>query len=324
MAFYGRPAFGLGRRIVKLWYLKLHRWLALVFALPLVLVILSGLVLSFEPALVERSIAPGTLDAAKVVALLQRADPQGQAKMLSYRSYDNTLSIGSAPGRPGVTLDVATGQPAQVSALATLMTTARRLHETLLVNAGWLVVSSTLAMLAMIGLGILLGLPRFANSLAGWHKGTAWALLPLLVLSPLSALLITMGVTFSAPLPAAPNADATAPGLVQSVQVLAVDHDLSDLIWIRSQGSRVLARLAEDGEYRVYLVSAAGVQAMARNWPRLWHEGNFAGDIGVFLNAVVSVALIGLLVSGIWLWLRRRLRMARARARAIPAHNASA
>ncbi len=34
---------------MKAWLLKLHRWLALVFALPLIVVIATGLVLSFGP-----------------------------------------------------------------------------------------------------------------------------------------------------------------------------------------------------------------------------------------------------------------------------------
>ncbi|MGE3918056.1 MAG: PepSY domain-containing protein, partial [Hyphomicrobiaceae bacterium] len=34
---------------MKPWLLKLHRWLALVFAAPLAVVVGTGLILSFEP-----------------------------------------------------------------------------------------------------------------------------------------------------------------------------------------------------------------------------------------------------------------------------------
>ncbi len=47
---------------------------------------------------------------------------------------------------------------------------------------------------------------------------------------------------------------------------------------------------------------------MPRNWPRLWHEGNFAGHYSALLNVIASFAMLGLLVTGIWIWARRHLR----------------
>ena len=44
---------------MKVWLLKLHRWVALVFALPLVFVLGTGLILAFEPWLVVRAIENG-------------------------------------------------------------------------------------------------------------------------------------------------------------------------------------------------------------------------------------------------------------------------
>ena len=80
---------------MKAWFWKLHRWLALAFALPLLVVIGTGLVLSVEPWLVDGSIVPGTLGAAQLQAILDAQDPGGQATMLAYRSYDGTLSLGA-------------------------------------------------------------------------------------------------------------------------------------------------------------------------------------------------------------------------------------
>jgi uncharacterized iron-regulated membrane protein len=71
----------------------------------------------------------------------------------------------------------------------------------------------------------------------------------------------------------------------------------------------LLTRLVERGEYRVYAVAPDGMTAMPRNWPRLWHEGNFAGAWSALLNLIASVAMIGLLVTGPLIWLRRRLRL---------------
>jgi uncharacterized iron-regulated membrane protein len=280
-------------------------------------------VLSFEPWLVERAIKPGSLTAARIEALLRRHDPGGQARAMAHRSYDGTLTIG-ARGR-GVVVNAATGQAlAGPSSLADVLVTARRLHETLLLDAGWLVVASSAAMLALVLLGALMGWPRLRNDLAGWHKAMAWGALPLIVLSPLTGILIAAGVTFTGPPPAGAGAAGPTLRLVDAVRILGERHDLSALVWLRPQGGRLLTRLVEGGEYRLYEVTKDGMVALPRNWPRLWHEGNFAGPWSAWMNVVASAAMLGLLASGPWLWLRRKLRQRGSRLRRAAAAQARA
>jgi uncharacterized iron-regulated membrane protein len=300
---------------MTIWLLKLHRWAALIFALPLAFVLGTGLILSVEPWLVTRAIEPGALTAARVDSLLNDYDPQGQARMLVYRSYDRTLTI-SAGRSGGTVVDTAGGQKlAAASATANVLVTTRRMHETLLLNAGWLVIASSVAMLALAALGVLMGWPRFQNTLSGWHKAMAWGLLPLIVLSPLTGIFLSAGVTFAG----APTAPAAAQGpplrLADAVRIVGERHDLSSLVWLRPQGGRLLVRLAEGGEFRVYAVTRDGTTPMPRNWPRLWHEGNFAGAWSAAMNVITSIVMLGLLITGPWIWLRRRLRRARRRPR---------
>jgi uncharacterized iron-regulated membrane protein len=281
-----------------------HRWLALIFALPLAVVITTGVVLSFEPWLVTGAVQPGSLSAQQVQALLDRHDPAGQVRAIAHRSYDHTLTLGSV--RDGIVVDTVTGQvlPGQ-STLAGIMVTARRLHEKLMIDAGWLVVTSAAAMLGLGVLGVLMGLPRFRNTLAGWHKAVAWGLLPLILLSPLTGLLMASGVTFATPPSAGPASHGARLKLAEAIQIVAREHDLSSLVWIRPRGEGMLARLSEDGEYRVYALTRDGAVLQQRNWPRLWHEGNFAGAWSAAMNIVISSAMGILLFTGLWIWLRR-------------------
>jgi len=279
-----------------------------------VFVLCTGLILSFEPWLVTRAITSGALGIAKIEALLSQHDPEGKAKALVYRSYDGTLTINGLRGN-GIVIDVASGQElAGPSSLANLLTTARRMHERLLIDAGWLVIASSVVMLVLAVLGILMGLPRFANTLSGWHKAMAWGVLPLIVLSPLTGLLLTSNITFISAPPVAASMRGAPLHLADAVHIIGERHDLSTLVWIRPQGGRLLARLVDGGEYRVYAVTPDGMTAMPRNWPRLWHEGNFAGAWSALPNLIASIAMIGLLVTGPLIWLRRRLRL---RARSI-------
>ena len=305
---------------MKAWLLKLHRWVALVFALPLIFVLGTGLILSVEPWLVVRAIGPGSLTPAKIQTLLSEHDPNGQARSLVYRSYDNTLTIGAGRGG-GTVVDVTTEQALPgPSALANSLVTTRRIHETLLIDAGWLVISSTVAMLVLALLGALMGLPRLENTLSGWHKVMAWGLLPLIILSPLTGLFLAAGITFANPPEAAASVQGAPLRLAEAVRIVGERHDLSTLVWMRPQGGRLLVRLVVGGEYTVYAVTRDGMVAMPRNWPRLWHEGNFAGVWSALMNVITSIAMMGLLVTGPWIWLRRQLRRrAHRRLKAAPA-----
>jgi PepSY-associated transmembrane protein len=300
---------------VKAWFLRFHRWIALVFALPLLFVLGSAVVLAFEPWVVVAGIDPGSLTPAKIEALLSADDPGGKANSLTYRTYDKTLTIAAARGAAGTVVDVATGNALSgPSALANVFVTARRIHERLLIDASSIVIASTVTMLVLAILGVLLGWPRVANTLSGWHKGMAWGLLPLIVLSPLTGLLLAFGITLAGPPPA--PAKGQPPSLSQAVRIVGEHHDLSALVWLRPRGGHMLARLVEDGEYRVYDVTRDGTVAVPRNWPRLWHEGNFAGRWSAAMNIVTAIAMFGLLVTGPLIWLRRRLRSRRRQERA--------
>lgn len=295
--------------------LRLHRWTALIFALPLVFILGTGLILSFEPSLVVGAIKPGSINAARIESLLAKHDAKGQARAIAYRSYENTLTFGG--GRGGTTVNVATGELAGIpGAVSSLMLTSRRMHETLLIDAGWLVTAATVAMLVLAALGVAMGLPRLSNTVSGWHKGMAWLPLPLVVLSPLTGLFLVLGWSFAGQAPPEARSDRAVP-LVEAVRIVGKQHDLSALVWLRPQGGRMVARVVEGGEYRTYAVTPNGTVALPRNWPRLWHEGNFAGHFSAVLNVITSFALIGLLGTGLWVWgMRQMRRMHRRRGRA--------
>jgi len=289
----------------KPWLLRIHRWVTLVFAIPLAVIVLSGLVLSFEPVAQVTSIAPGSLTLATVENLLARHDPEGKARSLTFRSYENRLSIGGVRPDDTIDVDIRTGaELTEDGAASNLFYYSRVLHETLMLDLGWLVHVSTMAMLLLVVLGIAMGWPRLANSLSGWHKATAWFLLPLLVLSPLTGLFLAWGISFAG----SPAGRAEPLAVAEAVRVIAAQHDLSNLVWLRGRGGRLLARLVVNGEYRVHAVTREGLEPASRNWPRLLHEGNFAGIWSGLMNVVISIAFVALMTTGLLIWAKRRFR----------------
>ncbi|NVN86698.1 MAG: PepSY domain-containing protein [Rhodopseudomonas sp.] len=304
----------------KMWLLRLHRWITLVLSIPLAVLIVTGLILSVEPILTGSGARPGVVTAERLDAVLAKHDPEAKARTLMVRAYAGTVSIGGAQRGDGlVHVDLASNERIESpGALAGLLFASRRLHEHLIAGFGWLVPVSTIAMLGLILIGILMGWPRLANSLSGWHKGTGWFVLPLLILSPLTGLLMTFGITFAAP-PPRPAAGTAPIAMTEAIHIVGASYDLARVSWIRPRGGVTLARLDDGGEMRVFAVTRDGLLPTARNWPRLIHEGNWSAIVPAPLNVITSVAMLLLISTGLWMWARRKLRRRPARTSPAPA-----
>ncbi|MGJ4929418.1 PepSY domain-containing protein [Bradyrhizobium sp. HKCCYLS2038] len=279
--------------------LKLHRWISLTFALPLLVIIVTGLILSFEPIAQVGAVKPGSVDAARVVALVKQYDPDGKARGLSINPAAQHLTL---QGRPSTELDMSSGAVTDKPATSSVFQWARMTHEHLIGIEG-LTTISTIGMIVIMIIGILMGLPKLRNTLSGWHKGAAWFMLPLILLSPLTGVLLDPSNSFFA----APPAAAKRISLPEAVSIVAKDHDLATVNMIGSRGGRMMARIIEGDELRAYAVTADGLSALPRNWVRLLHEGNWS-LIGSAANVLISVVLLTLLVTGVLIWTRRRLR----------------
>lgn len=298
--------------MLKAWYLKIHGWLALIFAAPLAVLCVTGLILGVEPIMQYSGIESGTLTTEEVVGYLKKYDPEGKARGISHRSYEDTLVIDGAGPEGEIEIDlVKRAQSVEDGGWywSEFFRANRRLHEHVSIAGLDLTVVSTYAMLVIIALGILLGLPRIRNNVAGWHKAVAWYLLPFLVISPLTGAFIAAGWTLNPA--AAPQAQGERPKplpLVEAVQVVGKSHDLSNLIWLRQRGGRQLVRLWDGQEARVYAISKDGTQAVPRNFSRLIHEGNFLGIWSGLMKVITGLAFVILMPTGLWLFFTKQIR----------------
>ncbi len=299
--------------MLKAYALRFHRWITLVFALPLLVVIGTGLILSVEP-LAQRVALEAPLTKDRALELLRTHDPDGKATGLTLRAYENSLTLAGVGPDGEREIDLTTGQALVddgAFSWSEVFRTSRRLHETLLLDLRWLVTASTWAMLALAALGLLMGWPRLRNTLGGWHAGAAWFLLPLVILSPLTGLAIVYGVTLTPPA-AGPRGERVP--IVKAVEMIADKHDLANLTSLRVRGGRLVARIFEDGALNGFVVRPGGLEAQPRNWPRALHEGNWSGWLGPLSNLLLSIVFLGLLGTGLYIWARRTLKMRRRKA----------
>lgn len=292
---------------MKPYLLRLHRWITLIFALPLAVVIITGLVLSVEPILNDRSFTGRTISLAQVEEVLAQHDAAKKATVLNVRAYDNIVIVAEGRGGPQKRVDLATKSlvPETKRMWSDTMLTMRRLHESLQLDLKWLVDWSSIAMIVSMTFGLFMGWPRFRNSLSGWHRVTAWGLAPLLLLSPLTGLAIAYGINFTPP-PA--RIEGPPVPLHEAVKIVASKHDLASVVWIRPQGGAMRVRVYDGRQAKVMAVSRNGLVEGPQSWPRALHEGVWAGAWSGILNVIVSLAMIGLMTTGLLIWARRKFR----------------
>jgi uncharacterized iron-regulated membrane protein len=298
--------------------LRLHRWITLVFAIPLAVLIVTGLVLSFEPIMNDRQFTGRSIALADVEQVLAKFDADKKANTLNVRAYDNIVVVSEGRGQKSTRVNLTTKDavPPTQTLWSDTLTTARRLHESLLLDLKWLVDWSTIAMTVSMVLGLFMGWQKFRPTLGGWHRTTAWVLSPLLLLSPLTGLAIAYQITFAGP---APRPEGPPVPLHEAVKLVAAKHDLASVVWIRPQGGAMRARLYDGREAKVFAVTRNGLVSGPQSWPRAVHEGVWAGVYSGILNVVVSLALMGLMTTGLIIWGRRTLRR-----RSRPAQTAAA
>src|SRR5262249_43424829 len=91
--------------------LRVHVWIFIAFAIPLAIIIFTGLILSFQPVLQTAGIKPNSITLTQVESYLSKHDPQSKARQLRLDHFEKTLSIRGAGG--AVDIDLNTGGEAK-------------------------------------------------------------------------------------------------------------------------------------------------------------------------------------------------------------------
>jgi sulfite reductase (NADPH) flavoprotein alpha-component len=281
--------------------LKLHRWLALVTAPILLLIILSGVVLAFKPIVEGGARSP--VDVPVLITSLNKADPRGRAGSLSMAADGRSFELRSRGPGPSGRFDAASGVKTGELGFD-LFAWARNLHENLLIGANWLVTLVTIVSVLLIVSGLLLGWRTLRHTLSGWHAGLGWLGLPLVALTPVTGLMMALHLG----MPQLPFYEGGHPQPIARVlEIASGQTDLTRLSLARNfRRGAVMLTVQTDTRPVQLLVSGAGeLQAVSPSWVRMLHEGNWAGAFSGVLNLFSALPLLGLLITGVLGWWRR-------------------
>ena len=297
-------------RTVKSCLLLAHRWVSLVLLPFFLLLIVTGAILAFRP--VTEAVAPPA-DGVRVINLLERIDPQGQAKSVEVSAPDQ---VDVQSNDVTVRYDLRSGKVLNPDVGAPFFATVKKLHKDLLLDLDLLMEIMTYAMLAVVLAGPFLAWLVWRNSLLGWHLAVGWCLFPLLVMIPLTAVLMELKIG-SAVFPTLPQSTAS---LSLSQALLAAEANgvvLTDLVEVSHfKKNTILIETRQDGFGQKWLVGRDRTVAPLTEigLPKALHEGRwgeiwpYGGIISGLVSFLGAVALGLLVVTGVWSFARRKVR----------------
>jgi len=177
---------------------SVHRWVGLILAPLFLVIILTGGVLALRPIVDDftaRANAGARVDAAAVSALVGRLEAQGALNGFTVGERGSVLDVSSNASELSGRWDIASGTrlgPAPL--LPQVFAVAQSLHTRLMLGLQWVVEIATYAMAAIMLMAPFLAWLKFRNTLMGWHLAIGWLLLPLTLASPITGILMTLGV----------------------------------------------------------------------------------------------------------------------------------
>lgn len=291
------------RKVVSMrtYLLKVHRWLALCLTPLFILITLTGMVLALKPVVADLRAQPysGAVEVVRLEKLLATVAPENGVRSIQ-RSSENGQWVLEGQGEYRLADGTKTGTGERLS--DDFFGWVKSLHKSLLMGAGWLVEWVTWAMLGIMVVGVLLGWPKFSQSLIGWHQWLGVWLLPLALLLPLTAVLMTLHVG-RPDLGLQPGVERTS--LAQGLNQAAQQYDLSGLI---SASSFKAGSVLIQTDTQTLVVSGDRITPVdvASNLPKQLHEGLWAGWFSGVFNLLVGGLVLGLTLTGAINWLRRQ------------------
>ncbi|MBP6563926.1 MAG: PepSY domain-containing protein [Neisseriaceae bacterium] len=287
-----------------------HRYVGLVLAPIVMIILLSGAVLALKPIMAP-DVGVGidaSISASQVVDTLNKIDPDGQMSSLTVLVGGDRVALsGGKNGPEGGVYDLRSGERLGDAGMG--MATYnwfKGLHKQLLIGAGWLVEWSTYAMAAMLIVGLFLLRPRFKKALVDVHNTAGWLALPLWLLLPITGIMMCLHLGA----PDFKTLAATSAPLTEVIEAVAQQQSLTSLASVDTvKGRYQIVKLVPEGQtlsYQLDEQAQLNPVAMDRYWAKELHEGTWAGSFSGWLNLVVALGLLGLTGTGVYSWYRRQ------------------
>lgn len=297
------------------WMIAIHRWLTLVFTPVLMPILFAAAMMAVLPLAGPAPLPWTPVEWSDALDALHVADPKGDATALRVGADGKTLTVIRPAGER--TLALATREPA-VEATTTLGNEVswKWLHTQPFGLPDGVVKLASIALTFLAVSGLLLARPKMGRSVRSVHILGGWLLLPLVLLTPVTGVMLGFHIGVDGP----PHYDRTAgPMHLDTALEMArgANVDVSSLKSIQIlHGIEAVVTVGEGRTTADFIVTGDGTVVRHGNdeLVRALHEGSWAEPWSRAVSLLSVVALAGLNLTGLWIWGRRRVvRVLKAR-----------
>ena len=305
--------------------LTFHRYAALVLAPFFIVILFSGMILSFKPILAPNtSTEPiGAQQATALSAVVQKVEASsGQVQSIALDANSQDVWIKTQGNTLEQRYSLADGRFIEEAGMSSKhYNQAKELHKEFLMDADDLVEILTYIFIAILIVGPFLMKPRWQKRLMSIHNALGFWAIPFWLLVPITGLMMSMHI--GAPRFGQLNLNNQATPAAQIMQVLEKENKLADFVKLETvRGRSVLVHLNNGTDSQVVQLpngtNSTTVVPMSTYWPKLLHEGTWAGPISGWLNFLIGLGLMFFTLSGVYSWVRRFRNDRAARASATP------
>lgn len=310
---------------------QIHRYVGLILAPIFALILITGLILAVgDMSRPDYSQQAWGNQAPQVLRTVETLNQQGVQVASIYTDADNPNLLWVDGGRDAqltaYSLDNATkvktgGMDSKI------YNTAKGLHKNLLFGKTGKLIAE-IASWAMAGL-ILIGLvfmvkPQFRKSLISWHNAIGVILLPLWLMLPVTAVMMSNHWYFGAmPKMERPQGQQGGHGgkpkgkpdslpMVQILNNINEQGDLVNVVSVAQAKFGTTVTMSVSGSLKNFAVQKDGSlkenPPMKTNWVRALHLGEWAGKSSKPANLVIGGVLFFFLLSGVYTYIRRSLK----------------
>ena len=291
----------------------LHRWLTLLL-LPLFLfLIITGGILALKPIVLDVTSGPALkppVTVAKATDLLRAVDAGGRGRTLAFEAPGVAVMEFTQSGQREIRVfDLETNDDLGIREQgAEFFHWIADLHKHFVWGLEWVIEVGTYALVLVLLVGPVLAWPRLRNTVMGWHMGLGWVLGPVAALISVTGALMLLGIG-EGDFPEVAR-DAGRFPLVQAIQATVDSHGLTHVETVRTaQRAGVIVTGAADGVPLTLVATREGVTQIGGH-PSLLdqlHTGTWAGGWSGALYVLTMLAMIGMIVTGLWSWAWRLL-----------------
>ena len=301
-------------RKIRHYFLSMHRWIAIILFPAMIIMILTGAVLSLKPVLSDFSTrsAPElrqSFSIGHLVDFLEKTDPSHSASLMNLSADGRTLSLGGR-GQNIVSgnFDLETGKSVPMAFSEKVFSAAKNIHVKLFTGMRSASHYVSWAMLAVLVIGPFLVWPRIRNNILGWHFGLGLILLPVFIFVPLSGIFLDTALFSSkGSTEEYTSSDKIVPVSIPEAIMFAIPHtDIQNIMSVRkTQDAVTLSVATKEGIKQYHVFKDALVAADGAGLIKQLHMGIWAGKWSGLLNLLICLALFIVTSTGIWLWVRR-------------------